>query len=324
VPGAADEVSRFLFEELVLTRGDTPRFVALRAARMRRARLAGEGHDIGEEPQVWPGLLVVLGEGGTSVVYTASDETGGRSVALKVLRPLVSALPGAADAFRLVALRLAGLDHPNIARVVDWGADGLLDYMAAQRLDGASLADLLAEGPDGPRHELLPALRGVAAALAAAHAAGIVHGDVKPGNVMVEAMGHARLIDFTAVAPIAREGAPALPGFGGVSPRFASCELISGRPACAADDVFALAVTTYRVLAGEHPFAGHDALTASRLGIAPQRPEGMTSRAWTVLRSALAFDEAERPASATAFAGAVLRAPWQRRLAVPWFARRRQ
>ncbi|WP_346537647.1 serine/threonine-protein kinase [Micromonospora sp. DPT] len=144
-------------------------------------------------------LLDRLGAGGMSVIWRAHDEVLGRDVAVKLLSPHLAADPQLLHRIRAEARAAARLRHPNIVEVYDYGeaADGdgpPVPYVVMEVVEGRSLAQLLTGGPLPWRVAVLVCAQ-VAAALAAAHGRGIVHRDIKPGNVMVAGAG-VKLVDF--------------------------------------------------------------------------------------------------------------------------------
>src|SRR5438093_5581228 len=139
-------------------------------------------------------LIERIDEGGAGEVWRARDEKLERDVAIKLLGP------GADDAFRArfadEARRAAAVVHPNVVTVFDEGRDGADTFMVMELVPGKTLRDLVAERGPLPPHEVSRIVSQVAAALAAAHAAGAVHCDVKPANVIVDRQGLAKLTDF--------------------------------------------------------------------------------------------------------------------------------
>ncbi|WP_238547120.1 serine/threonine-protein kinase [Actinoplanes friuliensis] len=194
-----------------------------------------------------------LGTGGMSVVWRAHDEVLGRDVAVKVLAPGAGADPTISARIRLEARAAAGLRHPNIVEVYDFGEAGPdRPYVVMELVDGRTLDDVL-----GGQALDWPAAAGicgqVAAALAAAHARGVVHRDVKPGNVMVTE--HAvKLVDFgiSATAGEADETDGQVLG----TPAYLAPERLDGGPVRPATDVYALGLLLYKTLAGRLPWSG--------------------------------------------------------------------
>ena len=137
----------------------------------------------------------LLGEGGMGRVYRAHDTQLGREVALKVLDPLVAADPERVHRFLQEARAASGLNHPNIIAIYEAGESNGVRFIATELVEGRTLREMLAGGPL-PLAQALDIAAQVASALAAAHAAGIVHRDVKPENIMVRPDGYAKVLDF--------------------------------------------------------------------------------------------------------------------------------
>lgn len=200
----------------------------------------------------------LLGRGGMGAVYAGRDRTLGRPVAAKILD--ISGAPGPAlERFRREARFLAGLSHPNVVTVFDFGADGQRAWLVMELLPGPALSDLLAERGPLPVRDVARYGRDAAAGLAAAHAAGVVHRDVKPGNLMLAADGRCKLVDL-GIARLAGAGAAtqaALTDTGTIvgSAPYVAPELISGGVVGPAADLYGLGCVLYTLLAGRPPFA---------------------------------------------------------------------
>ena len=257
-------------------------------------------------------LLDRMGEGGLGEVYRARDTRAGRTVALKLL-------PVAADAAARQALledarAAATLSHPNIATLWDVGTDAGTDYLAYEYVAGISLRQEIGGRPIHPRRAVELAVQ-MADALAEAHAAGVIHGDLRPDTICVTQKGSAKLLDFgmarwtrggavrarAATRPDSLEPAT-LPIVGYLSPEQALGGLVDGRT-----DVFSLSVVLYEMLTGQHPFAGAtpDAMIVEIIRTAPVPPSALNSAIPAeldalVLRG-LSKDIQNRPQSAAAF-----------------------
>ena len=286
--------------------------------------LPGEGaasEVTGPLPSVRPGVLakgtvlagryVVLDDvedSGMGFVYRALDrqrEHAGAPepwVALKIARPAPAGRTDTTDNLRREFLKLSELRHPNIVAVYDFGSEDGVDFMVLEWLEGETLASRL-ESLSSKRMALRSAeeiVRSIAAALAHAHSAGIVHGDVKPSNVFVTRGHTVKLLDFGASirsTPDANGG----DGCGWATRAYASCDILHGKPPCPADDVFALAVTAYRLLGGRRPFGELDALAAREQGLAPPELPADAFASWPAVRNALQFDAMDRPSDAAEF-----------------------
>lgn len=198
-------------------------------------------------------LLDELGRGGMAVVWRARDEVLGRSVAVKLLAGRHAGDPQSRARIRDEARAAATLSHPNIAQVYDFGEsdqDGrLVPYVVMELVHGITLQQRMRAGTLPPGLIFRIGAQ-VAAALAAAHADGLVHRDIKPGNVMVTAE-QAKVVDF-GLAAVAGPANPedALMG----TPAYLAPERLTGGPVVPASDVYALGVLMYRLLAGGSPW----------------------------------------------------------------------
>lgn len=187
-----------------------------------------------------------LGHGGMSVVWRATDEVLGRDVAVKVLAPQLADDPTVLRRLRDEARAAAALRHLHIVEVYDYGED-LLPYVVMELVDGRTLAELI-RGGALPWRTAVAIGAQVAAALAAAHARGLVHCDVKPANVMVTDAG-VKLVDFGIAAAVGAVEDPEAEVLG--TPAYLSPERIAGGPVVAATDVYAVGLLLHLALAGQ-------------------------------------------------------------------------
>jgi hypothetical protein len=180
----------------------------------------------------------LLGHGGMAAVWLGHDEVLERPVAVKVLADTIAGDPEFVARFRREARTAAGLSHPNLVGVYDYSEEGERPYLVMQFVPGEDLASLLARGEAVDRDKLA---RELLAALAHIHAAGILHRDVKPANVIVEPDGTAKLIDFGIALP---RDATALTSTGLVlgTERYAAPEVMEGRPATERSDLYSCGV----------------------------------------------------------------------------------
>jgi hypothetical protein len=250
-------------------------------------------------------LVERLGTGGMSVVWRAYDEVLGRPVAIKVLATKLAADRDSREMIRAEAKAAARLSHPHVTGVYDYGESTTQDgqtvpYVVMELISGRTLAERLAGGPL-PWRAALRIGAEVAAALAAAHARGLVHRDVKPANVMLTAAG-AKVVDF-GIAAIAGEAGEAGPD--GVvlgTPAYVAPERLEGGPVRSASDVYGLGLVLYRALTGELPWAAETTtqMISANVYAAPRRlphitglPEGVAD----LCLRCLAKDPADRPTS---------------------------
>src|SRR5215831_18367484 len=196
-----------------------------------------------------------VAQGGMAAVYLARDQLLSRPVALKALFPEYAREPSFVERFRREAQAAAGLNHPNIVAIYDWGIESGTYFIVMEYVEGRSLRDLMrAEGAlDGPQAAEVTAE--IAAALAFAHRSGVVHRDVKPGNVLITRSGNVKVTDFG----IARAGASdALTQTGSVmgTATYFSPEQAQGQPVDGRSDVYSLGVVLYEMVTGAVPFTG--------------------------------------------------------------------
>lgn len=203
-------------------------------------------------------VLGELGRGGFAVVYAVRDTRLGRYLAVKVMRPEFVAAPTVRERFLREARFVAQLDHPNILRVVFAGEGAGLSYFAMHRVRGESLRERLDRERPLPVAEAVRIFVGVARGLAYAHAHGVVHRDVKPGNVMLTADGRVLLLDFGIAKGLAADSASlSLTGAVIGTPEYMSPEQASGnRGVDHRSDLYSLGVVTFEALTGTLPFEG--------------------------------------------------------------------
>jgi serine/threonine-protein kinase len=250
-------------------------------------------------------LVDLIGDGATAEVFRARDHRLDRMVAVKVLRPQYGRDTDARERFAVEARSAAALAVPNIVPVYDFGAtdDGLL-FIVMRLIDGPSLRQLLAERGALPAVEVVDIGRQIATALAAAHGRGLVHRDVKPGNILIDAAGTAHLTDFGTVKILT--GAARLTRTGmtfGTAAYIAPEQATGGRVGPQAD-VYALGAVLYEALAGRPPFAGEDPIAVSYSHVhEPAVPlaalvHGVPADVEALVMRCLAKSPADRPQSA--------------------------
>lgn len=225
-------------------------------------------------------LSGLIGEGGMARVYRAVDQTLDRPVAVKILHPDLAADERLVRRFQAEATLGATLTHPDLVRVYDTGIDDGLRFIVMELVTGDTLHDVLLDQTPPPPARTVEIVTRVCAALAAVHERGIVHGDVKPANIMVTESGQVKLIDF-GTARAAGGAAPTDADAEIVLATRAYCspELMSGGPVDGRSDVYSLGLVLYRMLTGELPGRTADRaepavpphlLTAARRATAPE------------------------------------------------------
>jgi predicted Ser/Thr protein kinase len=251
-------------------------------------------------------LVRRIAAGGMGSVWEAEDTVLHRRVAVKVLSDGLAADERFAERFRTEARAAAGLSHANVAGVFDYGVDDGSQFMVMELIEGGTLADRLAGGPLQPEEAVRIAVE-IAHALQAAHDAGIVHRDVKPGNVMLTSSGDVKVMDF-GIAAAAWAAPLTTTGHTMGTATYLSPEQAQGERATPRSDVYSLGVVLYEMLAGRPPFAG-DSAVAVAAAHAHERPPplgewapGAPAHVLAACERALAKDPADRPASAAAFA----------------------
>jgi len=244
-----------------------------------------------------------LARGGMATVWEAEDRVLTRRVAIKVLHPHLAGDDAFRTRFRREAVAAAKLAHPHIVTTYDTGRDADVAYIVMELVDGTTLARLLkAQGPL-PVAKAVDIAAQVADALACAHAHGVVHRDVKPANILLREDGHVKVADF-GIAKAGAGGDLTRTGVVMGTAKYLSPEQVSGNPADAGSDVYALGIVLYEMLCGAPPFVGETELSTAvaRLTAAPgrlrdRRQDVPRSLEAVVLRS-LARDPAARFQSA--------------------------
>jgi len=238
-------------------------------------------------------LVRLLGEGGAAHVWLAEDTAAKSLVALKALDRSLSA-----DHLRTEFARLARISHPHVVAVHEFGigADGTA-FFTMDFIDGLPLTESV---PAGDLEDILPLLEGAAAGLEAIHAAQLIHGDVKPANILVLRTGadRVRLVDLNLSGDSSRGGSGGTPGF--VAP-----EVLTGAGATALSDLYGLGASFYTALAGRAPFIGTsvDQILQAQIrqdpSPEPLRASGVSPDLIEVLLRLLSRDPAQRPRSVT-------------------------
>src|SRR4051812_17510986 len=205
-------------------------------------------------------LLEPIGEGGMAVVHRGHDELLDRDVAIKLLRPGYAEDPVFVRRFRSEARHAAALHDPRIVTIFDGGVDPATgaDYIVMQLVHGPTLEAILGDRGRLPLGEALRIATETAEALQVAHERGIVHRDVKPGNILIDQDGSVRVADF-GIARAAGDGGATTSGVVIGSPYYVSPEQVDGEPVTPTSDIFSLGVVLYEMITGTRPFDGPSA-----------------------------------------------------------------
>jgi eukaryotic-like serine/threonine-protein kinase len=213
-----------------------------------------------------------LGTGGMANVYLAEDEVLGRRVAIKILNDRHAGDDQFVERFRREAKNAASLSHPNIVSIYDRGEAEGTYYIAMEYLDGRSLKELIVARGPAPVNVAIDYARQILAALRFAHRHGIVHRDIKPHNVLVDAEGRLKVTDFG----IARAGASQMTEAGSIigTAQYLSPEQAKGAPVDQTSDLYSVGVVLYELLTGVVPFTGDTPveIAMKHLSSAPEPP----------------------------------------------------
>jgi eukaryotic-like serine/threonine-protein kinase len=250
------------------------------------------------------GLIRQIAVGGMGEVWEATDTLLGRRVAVKILKEEFRTAPTFLARFRAEARHAGQLNHPGIATVYDYGETGELAFLVMELVQGRALSEVIGDGADLSDIAKLEILAQAAEALQAAHEAGVVHRDVKPGNLMVRPDGTVKVTDFGIAraltsAPLTEHGQ--MVG----TPAYVSPEQASGGEVTGSSDIYSLGVVAYEMFAGHAPFRRDTplAIALAHVNDPPSPlPDTVPAGIAGLIRSALAKDPAQRPPSAAAFA----------------------
>jgi beta-lactam-binding protein with PASTA domain/tRNA A-37 threonylcarbamoyl transferase component Bud32 len=247
-------------------------------------------------------ILRKLGTGGMANVYLAEDEVLGRRVAIKILNDRHAGDDQFVERFRREAKNAASLSHPNIVSIYDRGEAEGTYYIAMEYLDGRSLKELIVARGPAPIHLAVEYARQILAAIRFAHRHGIVHRDIKPHNVLVDAEGRLKVTDFG----IARAGASQMTEAGSIigTAQYLSPEQAKGAPVDQTSDLYSVGVVLYELLTGVVPFSGETPVEIAMKHLSTVPPPPSAKRKDVprdldlVVMRALAKDPAERYQSA--------------------------
>ncbi|GAB3273447.1 serine/threonine-protein kinase [Parahaliea aestuarii] len=252
-----------------------------------------------------------LGKGGMGHVYKALDlrkqeaQDDEPYVAIKFLSAEFSRHPKALISLQREAKKSQQLAHPNVVTVYDFDRDGDQVYMTMEYLKGAPLSGWTSlEFAEGKKPSVTRLITEMAAGLAYARRQGMVHSDFKPDNVFVTVDGRIKILDFGIARIVDTElnkDSFDAGELGALTPRYASMEMLQGRPPHPADDVYALGLVAYQLFAGVHPYGGRTALEAYQEGLTPQPIKQIKRHQWKAIAHAIQLPQDKRTPSADVF-----------------------
>ncbi len=251
-----------------------------------------------------------IAAGGMGEVWRATDTLLERSVAVKLLREALTDDPVVAERFRREALTAAQLSHPNMAGVYDYVKDNGRRGIVMEFVDGETLADRLARDGRLDARESVRVASGVLSALQAAHDAGVIHRDVKPGNVMLTAAGGVKVTDF-GIARAASDHTITETGMVVGTAQYLAPEQVSGKPATPASDLYSVGAILYEMLSGRKPFQAETPLAVAMMRLTEGPPPltkarpKVPARIAQVVERAMALEPGDRYSSADAMAQAL-------------------
>jgi serine/threonine-protein kinase len=238
--------------------------------------------------------------GGMGEVWRAHDEVILRDVAIKILKPEFMGDPGFLERFRVEARHAARVDHEGIADVYDYGEGSGSAYLVMELVSGDSLARIIEKRIRLTEVEVLSIVEQTAKALHAAHEDGLVHRDVKPGNLLITPNGKVKITDF-GIARVADQVALTATGQVMGTVQYLAPEQATGKPATASTDIYSLGIVAYEALTGKRPFTGESQMVIAMAQINDKPPamgDDIDKRVQDLVLSCLAKKPNQRPGSA--------------------------
>ncbi|MEO6942597.1 MAG: protein kinase [Terrimesophilobacter sp.] len=244
--------------------------------------------------------------GGMGEVWQATDLVIGRTVAIKILKDEYLGDPGFLERFRAEARHAALVNHEGIANVFDYGEEEGSAYLVMELVPGEALSTILERERVLATDRVLDIVAQTASALHAAHAAGLVHRDIKPGNLLITPDGRVKITDF-GIARIADQVPLTATGQVMGTVQYLSPEQASGHPASPTTDIYSLGIVAYEALAGRRPFTGESqvAIAMAQINETPSDlPVTVSEPVRNLVYACIAKNPADRPASAAHLARA--------------------
>lgn len=240
--------------------------------------------------------------GGMGEVWEATDHVIGRTVAIKILKDEYMGDPGFLERFRAEARHAALVNHEGIASVFDYGEENGSAFLVMELVPGEALSTILERDGSLSTDKTLDIVAQTAAALQAAHAAGLVHRDIKPGNLLITPDGRVKITDF-GIARIADQVPLTATGQVMGTVQYLSPEQASGHAASPATDIYSLGIVAYECLAGKRPFTGESQVAIAMAQIneqPPPLPPTVSQPVQNFVMAMIAKKPEDRPASAAA------------------------
>ncbi|MDF2555308.1 MAG: serine/threonine protein kinase [Microbacterium sp.] len=244
--------------------------------------------------------------GGMGEVWQATDLVIGRQVAIKILKDEYLGDPGFLERFRAEARHAALVNHEGIANVFDYGEEEGSAYLVMELVPGEALSTILEREHVLSTDKVLDIVAQTAGALQAAHAAGLVHRDIKPGNLLITPDGRVKITDF-GIARIADQVPLTATGQVMGTVQYLSPEQASGHPASPTTDIYSLGIVAYEALAGRRPFTGESQVAIAMAQInetPPDLPVTVSEPVRNLVYASIAKNPADRPQSAAHLARA--------------------
>ena len=244
--------------------------------------------------------------GGMGEVWEATDHVIGRTVAIKILKDEYMGDPGFLERFRAEARHAALVNHEGIASVFDYGEEAGSAFLVMELVPGEALSTILERDGSLSTDKTLDIVAQTSAALQAAHAAGLVHRDIKPGNLLITPDGRVKITDF-GIARIADQVPLTATGQVMGTVQYLSPEQASGHPASPATDTYSLGIVAYECLAGKRPFTGESQVAIAMAQIneqPPPLPPTVAVPVQNLVMAMIAKKPEDRPASSAAVARA--------------------
>ena len=244
--------------------------------------------------------------GGMGEVWQATDLVIGRTVAIKILKDEYLGDPGFLERFRAEARHAALVNHEGIANVFDYGEEDGSAFLVMELVPGEALSTVLERERVLSTDRVLDIVAQTASALQAAHAAGLVHRDIKPGNLLITPDGRVKITDF-GIARIADQVPLTATGQVMGTVQYLSPEQASGHPASPSTDIYSLGIVAYEALAGRRPFTGESQVAIAMAQIneaAPELPVTISEPVRNLVTTSIAKRPEDRPSSAAHLARA--------------------